>query len=455
MAQREALVIGAGIGGLLTAKALAGHVDHVTIIDRDGELGSQLPRKGVPQGRHAHGLLPSGEAVIRQWFPGLIEELVAGGAQSVTTEQCRWWQYGGYRTAAPSPDGTFLSRPFLENGLRGRIDALPQVTVVRARVEGLHVDNRRVVGVVAARGDGPVVIPGDLVVDASGRASGAGRWLTANGYPQPPVAEIQIDMGYATRLYHRTPGRLPAGTWMITISDPEVSTRLAVAFPIEGDRWIVTLAGMHGDHAPTDEDGFLQWADTLPTSDVAGIIRSEEPIGAIATHRLATDQWRHFEKVRRHPPGFVAIGDAICSFNPIYGQGMSSAALQAVALEDCLGRVGVDSPQLPALFYRAAAKVISRPWAIAAGGDFCFAETTGARPPMVDGVNSYVKKAIIAAQRDPKVATAVWEVQGLLAPPPSLMKPAMVVRVLRGARRGPTGHPAVPAVTAARVTVPI
>lgn len=158
--------------------------------------------------------------------------------------------------------------------------------------------------------------------------------------------------------------------------------------------------------------------------------------------RLPSNQWRHFDALRRHPAGFLAIGDSICSFNPIYGQGMSSAAQQAVALGQCVdacGPAGVAALDLWRRFYKRARKVIANPWAIAAGGDFVFPETTGPKPPGTDGVNRYVARAVVAAQRDVRVAEALWDVQGLLAPPPSLLKPAMLVRVLRASRRGLTG----------------
>jgi 2-polyprenyl-6-methoxyphenol hydroxylase-like FAD-dependent oxidoreductase len=436
-----AVVIGASMAGLLAARVLADRFDQVTVVDRDDLPDGAVSRKGVPQGRHAHGLLASGELVLRNLFPGLMEELVTAGAERVTVRQARWWQYGGYRVGCPAPEGTFLSRPFLEAGVRQRVLSLPNVTLLRTAAYGLDLADGQVTGVVTGDADGTVTLPARFTVDASGRGSRVAHWLAEAGYPEPPVARVQMDMTYATRLYRRTAGRLPDGTWIVTISDPEQSGRLGVAFPIEGDRWIVTLAGFHGDSAPADDAGYLAFAESLPTGEVAGIIRDEEPAGDIVAHRLPSNQWRHLEKVKRHPCRFLAMGDAICSFNPVYGQGMSSAALQAVALGTCLDRYGPASDGLPRDFYRAAAKIIANPWAIAAGGDFCYPQTTGPKPPLVDTLNRYVKKAVIAAQHDPAVATAIYQVQNLLAPPPSLMKPPVMVRVLRSARKGPTGGP--------------
>jgi 2-polyprenyl-6-methoxyphenol hydroxylase-like FAD-dependent oxidoreductase len=433
-----AVVIGASMAGLLAARVLADRFDQVTVLDRDDLPDGADSRKGVPQGRHAHGLLASGELVLRDLFPGLMEELVTAGAERVTVRQVRWWQYGGYRVACSAPEGTFLSRPFLEAAVRHRVLSLPNVTLLRAAAYGLDVRDGHVTGV-TGDADGPVTVPAQFTVDASGRGSRAGHWLREAGYPEPPVARVRMDMTYATRLYRRTAGRLPEGTWIATISDPDQSKRLAVAFPIEGGRWIVTLAGFHGDSAPAADAGYLAFAESLPAGEVAGIIRDEEPAGPIVTHRLPSSQWRHFEKVRRHPGRFLAMGDAVCSFNPIYGQGMSSAALQAMALGTCLDRYGSASDGLPRRFYHAAAKIIANPWAIAAGADFCYPQTTGPKPPLADHLNRYVKKAVIAAQHDPAVAAAIYQVQNLLAPPPSLMKPPVVMRVLRSARKGPAG----------------
>ena len=441
MGEQHAVVVGASMAGLLAARVLSDRFEQVTVVERDELPLDADARKGVPQGRHAHGLLPAGERVIRSLFPGLVEELIEAGAQNVAVSDGRWWQGGGYRVEAPdAPRGTFFSRPFLEGGVRRRLLALPNVGILAAAAKGLDADaDGRVRGLRLADGAAEATYRADLVVDASGRGSAAGRWLEEIGYEAPPVAQVHVDMAYASRLFTRTPGALPDGTFLVTISDPPHGKRFGVAFPIEGDRWIVTIAGCHGDRPPTDDDGYLAFARSLPTPDVADIVAGERPVGPVVTHRLPSSQWRHFHALKRHPAGFLALGDSICSFNPIYGQGMSSAAQQAAALGRCLDATGgASSPELAKAFYKAARKVIANPWSIAAGGDFLFPETTGPKPPGTDVINRYVGRAIVAAQHDPAVAKALWDVQGLLSPPPSLMKPSMAVRVLRAGRRGPS-----------------
>jgi 2-polyprenyl-6-methoxyphenol hydroxylase-like FAD-dependent oxidoreductase len=444
MTERHAAVIGGSMAGLLAARVLAERVDHVTIVERDELPTTPDNRKAVPQGRHAHGLLPAGENVLRSLFPGLMEDLVAGGAQVVGSDDGRWWQGGGYRTASSGElSGTFFSRPFLEYGVRTRVRALPNVTFESAAAKGLCFAGDRVVGVEVEEHDHLSSVRADLVVDATGRASQAPAWLAAAGYEAPETSNVKIDVCYATRLFRRTPGRVPDRSWFVSISDPAVSKRIGVAFPIEGDRWIVTVAGCHGDHPSTDEATHLAFARSLPTDHLADIILHEEPLGPIVLHRFPSSQWRHYEKVKRHPSGFLPIGDSICSFNPIYGQGMSSAAQQAEALGAAIDGVGGDlgSTALWSRFLGRAKKVIANPWAIAVGADFSYTETTGPKPPGTDVVNKYVSRVVVAAQHDARVAAALWNVQGLLAPPPSLMKPPMLVRVLRASRRGPTGRP--------------
>jgi 2-polyprenyl-6-methoxyphenol hydroxylase-like FAD-dependent oxidoreductase len=199
------------------------------------------------------------------------------------------------------------------------------------------------------------------------------------------------------------------------------------------------LCGFHGHHAPTDDAGYLACAESLPVPDIAEILRDAEKLTPIVTHRMPSNQWRRFEKCKRVPAGFVALGDSICSFNPIYGQGMTSAALQADALAKVIDNAGATSPRFPQAFYAKAKKVISVPWSMATGGDFLMPETTGPKAPLTDQLNRYIKKVFIAAQHDAVVNDQLALVQNLLAAPPTLLTPRMQLRVRRGAKLGPVG----------------
>ncbi len=443
MAQREGrvVVIGASMAGLVAARALADVAGEVVILDRDELPDAPETRKGVPQGRHAHALLRAGELILDQLFPLLGDELVAQGAlRRWWLADAMWWQFDGYRSRQGTFDYEviFLTRPLLENTVRRRVAGLSNVQIRSGvRVRGLTVRDGTVSGVAVDGGTTSATLEADLVVDAGGRASQATTWLEGLGRKAPPVDHVRIDMGYASRLLRRDPGQLPERTWVCSLGTPPGSKRLGVLFPVEDGRWLVTLAGFFGDHAPTDDAGYLAFAQTLPSPEIASVLRLAEPVSPIVTHRLPSEQWRHFERIRRPPAGFVAMGDGVCSFNPIYGQGMSSAARQAIALRREVERHGLASRALPRRFQQRAARIVSVPWQIAAGGDFFYAETTGPRPPLVHRLNGYVRKAVIAAQHDPVVASALMRVQNLLAPPPSLIRPDLVRRIRRGARVAP------------------
>ena len=430
--RRRVIVIGASMAGLLAARVAADVADEVLLFERD-ELTSES-RKGVPQGRHAHALLRAGELILEQLFRGLIQELIAGGAQRLSWfADARWWQFDGYRVRHGDDfKGTFLTRSFLETTVRNRVTALRNVGICSGvAVRGLMGREDRITGVITENRGTQSTIDADLIVDASGRGSQAGAWLKTLGYSAPPVDQVRIDMGYASRLLRREPSLFPDGTWICTIGTPP-KKRLGVAFPVEGDRWLVTLAGFFDDHAPTDDAGFLAFANTLATEDIASILRVATPVSPIVTHRLPSEQWRHFENVRRLPAACVTIGDGICSFNPIYGQGMSSAAQQAMVLLRCAQQHGLSSPSLPRRFYKAAAKVVANPWQIAVGGDFFYPETTGPRPPLVNIINAYLRRTMMTAHHDPVVASALAKAQNLLTSPSSLMHPAIALRVLKG-----------------------
>ncbi|WP_278237354.1 hypothetical protein [Isoptericola sp. AK164] len=241
-------------------------------------------------------------------------------------------------------------------------------------------------------------------------------------------------MAYRTRVVERHDGTID-GSVAVAIDDPRQGHRMGVALPVEHDRWIVTLGSFHGDPAPTDPASFEDAARTLPAPELAAVLACGDAQGTVQRYRMPTSRRRHVERAGRVAPGFVVLGDAVCSVNPVYGQGMTSAALQALALGECVGRFGPASDRLPATFYRRAARVVDVPWRIAAGGDFADPRTSGAKPVGTDLTNRFLERVFRACHSSPAVARQTQRVQNLLDPPSSLLRPDRLLRILLADRR--------------------
>ena len=326
-----------------------------------------------------------------------------------------------------------MTRPLLEEHVRRRVLARPEVELLERRTaRGLEAHAGRVTGVrLAPRDGGPDhTLPADLVVDATGRGSRAPAWLGELGFEPPREDLVRVDLGYATRLFRRSPSDL-GGDYLVNVAAEPPNRRLGIGLAVEGERWMVTLAGMLGDHPPGDLEGFLDFAAGLPTSDLHELVVGLEPLGKAALTRFPAHRRRRYERLRRLPERFVVVGDALCSFNPVYGQGMSAAAREAALLDTCLDD-GLE--RLGPRFFRAVRPVVDVPWDMAVGNDLRFPEVEGPRPPLLRLVNAYLPRLHRAAGRDPEVARAFHRVAHLVEPPASLLHPRVAVRVL--ARRG-------------------
>jgi len=445
---QHAIVIGGSMAGLLTARVLSDHFTQVTLLERDEIHDQPEARKGQPQTRHLHGLLAKGLETMLAYFPTLVDDLTAGGALVTDMGQgMRWYTFGGYRRQFQSGMiGALMSRPFLEWQIRRHVLALPNVRVIDGcAVEGvtMDADRNRVTGVQMSRRTGehqPTTLTADLVVDASGRGSASPKWLAEIGYGQPEVSLVKANVAYATRLYRRRRGDLEGAELLMIAPDAPQGKRTGLIFPIEGERWICTLGGWAGDHPPTDEAGFMAFAQSLPAPDLHQMLTRLEPISEIIPHKFPGSLRHHYEDLKRFPEGYLVLGDAICSFNPVYGQGMTSAAMQAAALDGLLhGR-----PALTGLwrdFFKAAAKVIAIPWQLAVGEDFRYPETSGQKPAGVDLINAYVTKVHQATHHDTVVYTAFLNVMNLMAAPTSLFHPKILWRVLWRNWRAPVATP--------------
>jgi 2-polyprenyl-6-methoxyphenol hydroxylase-like FAD-dependent oxidoreductase len=383
-------------------------------------------------------LLAAGQQLLEGWFPGLADDLLARGAVSVRAEDMVWHQAGAYRVR---PDLGFLamstSRPLLEGTVRERL--LSQRSNVdiadETAVDGLVVVDGRVVGV---RVDG-TEHRADLVVACTGRNTRFFDQLAEAGFPVPEVSAVHIDVVYGTRVVRRRPDDLD-GAVAVAVGDPASGRRMCVMMPVEGDRWIVTVGSFHGDVPPTEPDEYEEFVRSLPSPVIADVLARADDPTPVLIHRLPTAQRRHVERLARTPPGFLALGDAICSFNPVHALGMSVAALQGRALGRAIERHGPASPTLAHDFYRRAAEVVDVPWKSAARADFADPRTTGPRPAGTDLVNRYLARVFRASHTSVPVARQILRVRNLLARPASLLTPAMIVRVLLAARRSPAAE---------------
>jgi 2-polyprenyl-6-methoxyphenol hydroxylase-like FAD-dependent oxidoreductase len=448
----HAVVLGAGMAGLLAARVLSDAYHRVTVIERDPLPRSAEPRRGVPQGRHTHLLVPGGTQVMDELFSGLFEELSAAGVPTIRDfAELRFSPGGGdpLRLLGPTGDPFICqaSRPYLEHHVRARVRALSNVELVdRCEVVDVTTDaaRRRVTGIRVQRradGDSDETIDADLVVDATGRRSRAPAWLATYGYEQPRQEQLTINLRYVTRHLRLRSGALDAKMVGIGAQPARASGFILVAQ--EDDQWSLTVFGYEGHHPPRDPDGLLDVVRAVAPADVFAAIRDAEPLDDITAYQFPANVRRRYERLRRFPAGLLVFGDAICSTNPAYALGMSMAALQAASLRDALGDGDRD---LARRFFRAAAEPVTWAWQAAVGADLALPQVTGPRPLPVRVIGPYAAMVLRAAERDPVVARRFLRVASLQDPPTRLFRPATALRVVRhNLRRGPASAADAPA----------
>ena len=439
-ASDHAIVIGAGMSGLLAARVLRDHFQRVTILDRDHLPDGVEPRAGAPQGHHVHVLITRGWQILDALFPGLAADLDAAGAAALDwIDDVAFHTPFGLAPRFASPLRSRAStRPLLERHVRARTLADPRVRlldgldVTGLRAEG---DPARVVGVHVQRRGAGGPPPGDdelradLVVDASGRGSKLAAWLDALGQPAPAETVVDGKLGYATRIYSRAPGA-PWKALYVMGRAPD-QPRSGVIYPIEGDRWIVTLVGYGGQHPPTDEAGFLAHARALAVPDLADALAAAAPLSTIHGYRRTENRVRHYEALRRRPLGLLVLGDAACTLNPVYGQGMTAAALAADTLDRLL-RERPAARDLAPRFQRRLAAAVRPALDTATGDDFRWPHTEGKRPAGQRLVHGLVDRIFAAATRDPAIHLRLMQVLHLLRPTAALFHPYVLRRALLG-----------------------
>ncbi|MFN8352845.1 MAG: FAD-dependent monooxygenase [Spirosomataceae bacterium] len=434
--RNHAIVLGGSLGGLLAAKVLSQHFKQVTIIEKDTVHRQPESRKGQPQTQHLHGLLPAGLRILNQYFSGIEADMSANGAKVMDfAETMNWFSYGGYKKRFKIGfNAVIATRPLLEHLVRERVLALPNIllqdnTTVKKLLASA--DHQEIVGVEILPKDEAqsTSLLADLVVDVTGRGSRTPQWLKDLGYEQPEVSEVKVNVGYTTRMYKRNPSDSISQDWLLYTPKAPQETRFGGMFPVEDNKWVLSVGGWHGDHPSTDEKGFLEFVKALPHPEFYRIASQAEPLSEVIPFKFPLSLRRHYEKLTRFPKGFLVMGDAVTSFNPTYGQGMSSAALQAEAM-DKVFQQNQSPDALWKAYFKAIAPIVDTIWQLATGEDFRFVETVGVRPPGINLVNKYVAKIHKASLKDEIVCKAFLHVMGLLRPPTTLFHPRIFWRVM-------------------------
>ena len=447
MNRDHAVVIGGSLSGLLAARVLTGHFDRVTLVERDRFPAGAAFRPGTSQSRHLHVLWTHGLELMEELFPGLERMLLdAGAAEIGVPADVLWLTSAGWRNRFDVTRLLTFSRPLLDWAVRTRLteDAASGPATLDLlednEVVGLIPTGTDVAGVELRTGE---PIAADLVVDATGRGSRAPAWLAGLGYPEPPETRVDPLLGYASRFYAIPPGFDPDWKALYLQADPPATRRTGGLFPQEGGRWICSLSGAGRDYGPTGEAAFLDFAKGLRDPVLYEAIRHAEPLSPITGYRRTANHRRHYERLPAWPRGFVVMGDAVCSFNPIYGQGMSVAAISAVALDRCLREAADDMERR---VQRRVARSGAGAWLIATGEDLRYRETEAAPTRLSTRlINAYVDRVVATANVDRRVCASLLDVLALSSAPASLFAPAVLARVtasrIRHASR-PAGGPA-------------
>ncbi len=436
---KHAVVVGAGIGGLAAAKAVAPYFEKVFVLDRDALPEGPAARAGTPQARHAHALLAGGQKALEALFPGIERDLIEAGAVAVR---------GGRDVILDGPgpeplprrdlgfDLLCMSRALIECVCRRSLVKEPNIELCsRSRVTELvsSADHSRVAGVRFEQDQGePQTLAADLVIDASGRGAPTLSLLETMGSPKPDQSEIEIGIEYATGIFEipRDAPTVWMGVGLFPI--PPHMRRGGLILPMEEGRWIVSLSERHGDPPPRDLEGFIAFTRTLRKPTIYEAIKAAKPLGDIARYNFQASVWRHFDRLQRFPHGLIPLGDSVCRFNPVFGQGMSVAAIEAVALGRLLGSRAARSDPLDGLaaeYLTGTQECLEAPWATAIT-DFVYPQTRGARPPDFERRMQYGAALTRLAAEEAEAHKLLFEVSNLLKPQSALREPEFANRVM-------------------------
>jgi 2-polyprenyl-6-methoxyphenol hydroxylase-like FAD-dependent oxidoreductase len=443
----KVVVIGASVAGLLAARALTDVAESIVVVDRDDPPDAAVARKCAPQGRHVHGVLAGGLDVLQSFFPGILDDLVTDGSHVVDAAQdVLWFNNGGWRLRCQCGiKACIQTRPLLELHIRRRVRNISNVRLLYGtRANGMHLDpaRLRITGVLLTNESGEeTLLPADLIVDCSGRGSQTPTWLAANGIGKPLASTIAVNVGYSTQYFRLSDPSALGWHAMLILSRPPSVTRLGAGFLVEGNALQLTLGGLFRDYPPDDEGGFLKFAESLEHPALFQAIQKATPTSTIFTYRFPAHVWNHYDRLSGLPENLLVMGDALCSFNPIYGQGMTVAALEAQVQARCASETKdstIDTKRIQDQYFRRISGITKAAWAMATGADLAYPQAEVRRPFGSNMFNRYIEHLVSLTCSDEKALMAWNQVTQMKRSMSILFTPSIATRVLR---RAVTGQP--------------
>lgn len=399
---KHSVVIGASLGGSCAARVLSDVADRVTVLERDPLPEHPAQRPAVPQGRHVHLLMARGAQEFEALFPGLLDDMVAAGVPILENRpDCIHFGAAGHVLGTQHRlqdefTAYVPSRPHLEWQIRRRVMKLPNVTVIQRGVDEPVFDGRRVVGV---RTDDGAVVDADLVIDATGRGTRLPVWLQQWGFGRPQEDTVHVGIGYSSVVL-----RIPDGSIAEKVVVAGASRQQPLGLGMlcyEDGTWVLTTFGVAKVAPPTDIDGMLALAREVLPAHIADAVGQAEPLSDVALHKYPTSRWRRYDKMDRFPAGILPFGDAVVSFNPTFGQGMTMTSLQAGHLRRALDGPG---DEMAPTFTKATAKTTYPVWMMNAIGDLVLHGAEGTAPWWYRPVGSLFDQFLGAAETDPVLA---------------------------------------------------
>ncbi|WP_404331951.1 NAD(P)/FAD-dependent oxidoreductase [Mesobacillus maritimus] len=440
MQQREkVIIIGGGIAGKLAARVLSDFFQEVIILERDSETTTPTPRKGVPQGKHIHALLHAGEHGLENLFPGISERFHLNGAIKInSTKDLAWfhhgvWKYrydGGYTT-------TLQTRPHLEWHIDQFIQKITNVDVMYNQTVKKYIYNNkdnRITGVEVINGTHNLTtLTADLIVDASGASSMSFRWLKEQGI-HIPTEEVKIGLTYVSQLVELP--SIKKRDWEIKLLYPNPpSEKIGGSLSkVEGNRYIVTMIGYHDEINEKEllkkDKGLLEIARKLPKPDIYEELQHANVLSPMAVYRVPNILWRKIDKGQKLPDGLLLIGDSLCRIDPFFGQGMSIAVLEALALQKLLQNQHHSQQKLIQAFHKKAGNIIAPIWNMVLTEDFRYPATKGKKPLGLSLLQWYAKNVFLLSSQYPSIYDSFIKVMNLTRPITELMRPTTSIRVL-------------------------